>query len=131
MNNPLHDIQIIEKTLLDNFTLYYMEDGTVDMGSSFDIFDEVSHYDNPYIFEEHKEKREYLKRVMELAGFVAYDKEWWHFRLMNDPFPGEYFDFDMYELSNHAFLMGPGTLLISTFISFFVLNNVMRQLLSK
>jgi D-alanyl-D-alanine dipeptidase len=32
---------------------------------------------------------------MEPAGFVNYEKEWWHFTLKNEPFPNTYFDFDI------------------------------------
>ncbi|KAG4069875.1 hypothetical protein HA402_009582 [Bradysia odoriphaga] len=102
MNNSLASVHVLKKTLNSNFTVYYLEDGTLDMGSSFDIFDEVSHYENPYIFDEHKSNREYLKTVMESAGFVAYDQEWWHFRLRDEPYPSTYFDFDMYEPSNEG-----------------------------
>ncbi|XP_037051530.1 D-alanyl-D-alanine dipeptidase-like [Bradysia coprophila] len=100
INNSLTSVHVLEKTLNGNYSVYYLEDGTLDMGSSFDIFDEVSHYDNPYIFDEHKSNREYLKTVMESAGFVAYDQEWWHFRLRDEPHPLMYFDFDMHEPSN-------------------------------
>jgi D-alanyl-D-alanine dipeptidase len=27
------------------------------------------------------------------GGFKPYDKEWWHFELENEPFPGKSFDF--------------------------------------
>lgn len=105
MGNELTDIQIFERTLNDSYRIQYMDDGTVNMGSSFDIFDVVSHYDNPYIFDEHRSNREYLKTIMELVGFVAYDQEWWHFRLRNEPYPTTYFDFDMFESSNGGSLL--------------------------
>lgn len=88
-----------------------MDDGTLNMGSSFDIFDEVSHYDNPYIFDEHRNNREYLKAVMESVGFVAYDQEWWHFRLSNEPHPSTYFDFEM---SSQGILMRLETITLLT-----------------
>lgn len=118
VNDELTSIQVIERTLNDNYTIYYMEDGTLNMGSSFDIFDVVSHYDNPYIFDEHRRNREYLKTVMESAGFVAYDQEWWHFRLQNEPYSSTYFDFDMYESSNQGILMRieTTTMLLSTLL---------------
>lgn len=112
VGDALRDVEVIKRTLQENYTIYYMEDGTLNMGSSFDIFDVVSHYENPYICEEHRERREYLKSVMEFVGFVAYDQEWWHFRLRNEPFPDTYFDFEMYESNNQGIVMGPGTLLI-------------------
>jgi D-alanyl-D-alanine dipeptidase len=30
---------------------------------------------------------------MEHAGFCAYDYEWWHYTLRNEPYPDTYFDF--------------------------------------
>lgn len=107
VGSELTDIQVVERILNDSYTIYYMDDGTVNMGSSFDIFDEVSHYDNPYISDEHRKNREHLKSVMESVGFIAYDLEWWHFRLRNDPYPSTYFDFDMYEPSGAVILCNP------------------------
>lgn len=102
VGDALTNIQIFERTLNDGYTIFYMEDGTLDMGSSFDIFDVVSHYDNPYIADEHRRNREYLKSVMESAGFAPYDQEWWHFRLRDEPYPSTYFDFEMNDLSNQG-----------------------------
>jgi D-alanyl-D-alanine dipeptidase len=31
--------------------------------------------------------------AMEKHGFVAYDQEWWHFSLANEPYPETAFDF--------------------------------------
>lgn len=90
---------IEEKTrmLLDGFTIPILDDGTVDMGSSFDLFDTVSHYENDLIPQEFKERRAYLNRVMGENGFKGYSKEWWHFTLKNEPYPADrpdsYFDF--------------------------------------
>jgi hypothetical protein len=36
-----------------------------------------------------------FKNLMEQAGFINYDKEWWHYTLQNEPFPNTYFDFDI------------------------------------
>jgi D-alanyl-D-alanine dipeptidase len=30
---------------------------------------------------------------MEASGFVAYDCEWWHYTLRDEPYPDTYFDF--------------------------------------
>lgn len=32
---------------------------------------------------------------MEKYGFKPYDKEWWHFTLINEPFPTTSFDFPL------------------------------------
>ncbi len=34
-----------------------------------------------------------LPRTQAGAGFVKYDKEWWHYTLKDEPFPETYFDF--------------------------------------
>jgi D-alanyl-D-alanine dipeptidase len=93
LKKNLHPIKPIPRKLLDGFEILYLEDGTVDMGTSFDLFDKASHYENNLISDEHKQRRTYLKNVMESCGFQAYPEEWWHFTLDNEPFPDTYWDF--------------------------------------
>jgi len=31
--------------------------------------------------------------IMNQNGFKSYSKEWWHFTLINEPYPDTYFDF--------------------------------------
>ena len=42
-----------------------------------------------------KKNRDYIKEIMDKAGFDVLDTEWWHFTLRNQPFPDTYFDFDV------------------------------------
>ena len=95
----LHSIVEKKRTLSDGFVITLLDDGTVDMGSSFDLFDIASHYENNLIGERFKSPRAYLKRVMEKHGFKNYANEWWHFTLKNEPFPADrddnYFDFEI------------------------------------
>lgn len=95
--DALHPIQAEKRTLLDGFVITFLDDGTVDMGSSFDLFDVASHFENNLIEEEFKKLRTYLKTVMEKHGFKNYAKEWWHFTLKDEPFPADqdssYFNF--------------------------------------
>lgn len=84
-----------ERTLKDNSKILFLDDGTVDMGSSFDLFDEVSFTNTSLITDEQHERRMLFKKWMENAGFKNYEKEWWHFTLINEPFPSTYFDFDV------------------------------------
>jgi D-alanyl-D-alanine dipeptidase len=88
-----HAIQPTRRTLLDGYEFWFLDDGTVDMGSSFDLFDSASHYENDLITQPHKQQRAYLRAIMEQAGFEHYPEEWWHFTLKNEPFPETYFDF--------------------------------------
>ena len=68
-------------------------DNSIDMGTGFDCFDELAHTDNPNINETARQNRRLLRSIMENAGFVNYDKEWWHYTLKDEPFPDTYFDF--------------------------------------
>ncbi|MBM3886841.1 M15 family metallopeptidase, partial [Candidatus Dependentiae bacterium] len=73
----------------------FLDDGTVDMGSSFDLFDEASHHESTKIPEKYHTWRRYLRKKMEKYGFKIYQDEWWHYTLINEPFPATYFDFDI------------------------------------
>lgn len=79
LGDALHPIIEKKRTLSDGFTITLLDDGTVDMGSSFDLFDVASHFDNKVISEPFKSRRAYLKKVMEKHGFKNYAEEWWHF----------------------------------------------------
>jgi D-alanyl-D-alanine dipeptidase len=68
-------------------------DNSIDMGTSFDCFDELSHTANINIGRQQKINRLLLKSLMEKHGFRHYDKEWWHFTLKNEPYPDTYFNF--------------------------------------
>jgi D-alanyl-D-alanine dipeptidase len=68
-------------------------DNSIDMGTGFDCFDELSHTANANIGHQQKINRLLLKSLMEKHGFRNYDKEWWHFTLKNEPYPDTYFDF--------------------------------------
>ena len=90
---PTIDAQ--ERILADGSKIFFLDDGSVDMGSSFDLFDEVSFTHTPLITDEQQQRRLFFKDLMENAGFKNYAKEWWHFTLVNEPFPSTYFDFDV------------------------------------
>jgi zinc D-Ala-D-Ala dipeptidase len=68
-------------------------DNSIDMGTGFDCFDELSHTANINIGPQQKINRLLLKSLMEKHGFRNYDKEWWHYTLKNEPYPDTYFDF--------------------------------------
>ena len=65
----------------------------VDMGSPFDFFGKVSHHGTSLISPEQTANRQILKKAMTAGGFKAYDAEWWHYTLKNEPYPDTYFDF--------------------------------------
>ena len=84
-----------KRILNDNSTILFLDDGTVDMGSSFDLLDEASHTNSTLVNENYQQMRLIFKNLMEQAGFMNYHKEWWHYTLKNEPFPDTYFDFDV------------------------------------
>jgi D-alanyl-D-alanine dipeptidase len=99
LGNSLHPVQETKRALFDGFTITFLDDGTVDMGSSFDLFDIASHVENKVISEPFKSRRAYLKKIMEKHGFKNYSDEWWHFTLKNEPYPADrddsYFNFEV------------------------------------
>jgi zinc D-Ala-D-Ala dipeptidase len=69
------------------------KDNSIDMGTGFDCFHELSHPGNNQVRLQQRINRMLLKTLMEKHGFKNYDKEWWHFTLKNEPFPNTYYDF--------------------------------------
>lgn len=67
----------------------------LDMGGFFDYFGELSHPDYEGISPEQKANRLILREAMLNHGFAPLDSEWWHFTLINEPYPDTYFDFEI------------------------------------
>lgn len=67
----------------------------VDMGTGFDFMSDKSHHGWKVLTEEQLHHRAILRAVMAYAGYDAYECEWWHYRLMDEPYPDTYFDFDI------------------------------------
>ena len=65
----------------------------VDMGGTFDYFGERSHPDFGGISKEQHENRMILRKAMTAHGFKPLSTEWWHFTLVNEPYPDTYFNF--------------------------------------
>jgi D-alanyl-D-alanine dipeptidase len=68
-------------------------DNSIDMGTGFDCFHELSNTANTNISRQQKINRLLLKSLMEKHGYKNYDKEWWHYTLKNEPYPDTYFNF--------------------------------------
>jgi D-alanyl-D-alanine dipeptidase len=64
----------------------------IDMGTGYDCFGERSHTAAASAQPQQRANRLLLRALMEQHGFVNYSKEWWHFRLRDEPFPDHYFD---------------------------------------
>ena len=114
-----------DSSSLSNRSLPFLDDKSVDMGSSFDLFDPASHpiWPGHFLPKQGKQpssafyhlesppdvqhptfilRRLMLQAVFEEEGFLISDEEWWHFWMKDgEPFPPkpdepEYgFDFDV------------------------------------
>jgi len=79
-----------------DLTLAELKSGkSLDMGSGFDFFDDLSHTDSSKVTQEQKKNRMLLKNLMESEGFKNFSQEWWHYSFRPEPFPDQYFDFDI------------------------------------
>ncbi|WP_435871845.1 M15 family metallopeptidase [Micromonospora echinofusca] len=67
-------------------------DNGVDMGTGFDCFDPLAHTDSPQVTGAPRDNRRLLRQLMTDGGFVNYDREWWHYRYRDEPWPDTYFD---------------------------------------
>ena len=63
------------------------------MGGGHDLMDPVSHHGATGIQPAEAANRRLLLTAMEGCGFRRYDAEWWHYTLIDEPFPDTYFDF--------------------------------------
>jgi D-alanyl-D-alanine dipeptidase len=79
-----------------DLTLVEAESGrSLDMGSAFDYFDDLSNTDSPKVTDDQKKNRMILKDLMEGKGFKNFSQEWWHYSFRPEPYPDQYFDFDV------------------------------------
>jgi D-alanyl-D-alanine dipeptidase len=95
VGKKLSKIQILQRELVDGTFIPFLDDGTMDMGSSFDLFHEVSYHDTSLVTLTHLKNRALLKEMMIEHGFAPYSKEWWHYAMKDEPFPDSYFNFDI------------------------------------
>ena len=93
LSHSLHAVQVHHTTLTDGEVIPLLDDGTLNMGSSFDLFHPVSHGDSTLVNDTFMARRNFLRRIMVKHGFTPLKEEWWHYTLANEPFPNTYFDF--------------------------------------
>lgn len=90
----LKPIQYRSRTLSNGDIIPFLDDDTIDMGTSFDLLHPASNPDSPLVTAQQAHMRQLLKNTMLRHGFRQSTKEWWHFTLNHEPFPDTYFDFD-------------------------------------
>ena len=78
-----------------DLTLFNLKTGKeVDMGGVFDNFGDVSHSNyTEGLTEEQINNRKILRKIMTENGFKGINSEWWHFNLIDEPYPDTYFTF--------------------------------------
>ncbi|MFJ8957904.1 D-Ala-D-Ala dipeptidase VanX [Lentzea sp. NPDC102401] len=77
-----------------DLTLYHLTTGElVPMGGDHDLMDPISHHGAVGVGEVETANRQHLCSIMEACGFHRYDSEWWHYTLIDEPYPDTYFDF--------------------------------------
>ena len=77
-----------------DLTLFDMNTGReVDMGGTYDFFGKRSHPDYRKITDEQYANRMLLRDMMLAHDFKPISSEWWHFTLVDEPFPNTFFTF--------------------------------------
>jgi D-alanyl-D-alanine dipeptidase len=77
-----------------DLTFYDLATGELaSMGGGHDLMDSISHHGARGITQAEERNRQYLCATMAACGFRAYDFEWWHYTLEDEPYPDTYFDF--------------------------------------
>lgn len=83
------------KTYLNSHKFYYAYDGTLNMGTSYDVFDSLSAPDNDQLNIDEQKNRQILAQAMQKHGFKQSNNMWWQFTLIREPFMDSMFDFDI------------------------------------
>ena len=92
LQSSLKKISISERILKNGDKISFLDDGTLDMGTSFDCFHEASHHNSDLISEVAKNNRKILESTMQKFGFSTIASEWWHYTL-SDVDDAEDYDF--------------------------------------
>lgn len=80
--------QAVDVTLTD------LDGKEILMPSEFDDFSDAARLDCPNLTGEARKNGEYLRNIMEAAGFTSYEGEWWHFYDFNTE-PVRYSDLEI------------------------------------
>ncbi len=77
----------VDLTLVDSAT-----GQPLNMGTPWDFFDPMSHTESDEIDPKARHNRFLLREIMTASRFRPYYAEWWHFTLVDEPYPETYFD---------------------------------------
>ncbi len=69
-----------------DLTLTDLDGNPLDMGTGFDYFGKLAWHGAKGITPEQEKNRQLLCEGMERHGFRRFDHEWWHYRLVREPF---------------------------------------------
>lgn len=67
----------------------------LDMGGHHDLIAEKTYTQSPLISSQQAQNRALLLKGLAKVGFSNYPTEWWHYTLVNEPYPDWYWDFPM------------------------------------
>jgi D-alanyl-D-alanine dipeptidase len=97
LNTPEQEEYIPHKNLrsCENSADKRFGDNSIDMGTGFDCFSELSSTEHPSIKGKQAANRHLLKNVMQKFGFKNYSREWWHYTLKDEDYKEKYFDFNI------------------------------------
>lgn len=96
LNKKIKNKFFIRKRSYSNVrNMYFLDDGSSDMGTSYDTFDPLSCHECGRVTQEVQHNRQLLKEVMESHGFKASNLVWWKYTYIREPFPDSSFDFNI------------------------------------
>jgi len=92
IQQQLKPVEVSTRLLSNGEKIPFLDDNTVDMGSSFDLFHPISHHGTTLITPEQEKMRTLLLETMQTHGFQEIQEEWWHYSLKNSLNQNVYFD---------------------------------------
>ncbi|MBR1585905.1 MAG: M15 family metallopeptidase [Clostridia bacterium] len=76
-----------------DLTITDLDGNPLDMGTGFDYFGKLAWHGAKGITKQQAQNRLILKTAMESHRFRCFEHEWWHYKLINEPYPNKSFNF--------------------------------------
>jgi D-alanyl-D-alanine dipeptidase len=83
LSQSIKSIEVKSRLLTNGDKILYLDDCSLDMGTSFDLFHPASHHDTNLIAQEYLDNRNFLRSIMIEHGFKEHQEEWWHYSYLN------------------------------------------------